>query len=90
MNIMQLSAKASELLNQINLDLTKLGDLRKLAKTIKKDHGLALEMWSTNTFKPRLFAILIMDTKCLNQTIINQFCSDIEGHCTEEALQLMD
>lgn len=38
-----LSPKAKDILSQIGSD-TKLGDLRKIAKEIKKDHELALEL----------------------------------------------
>lgn len=54
------SSKAENILPQIN-SKTKLGDLRKIAKDIKKDHELAMELWSTEEFLPRLLAILIMD-----------------------------
>ncbi|MFY0651709.1 MAG: hypothetical protein JXQ96_06730 [Cyclobacteriaceae bacterium] len=46
---MDLSAKAQEIYSQINEE-TKLGDLREIAKEIKKDHELALELWSTGEF----------------------------------------
>ena len=49
---------AENILSQIN-SKTKLGDLRKIAKDIKKDHELAMELWSTEEFLPRLLAILI-------------------------------
>lgn len=54
------SSSAENILAQIN-SKTKLGDLRKIAKDIKKDHELAMELWSTQEFLPRLLAILIMD-----------------------------
>jgi len=46
---------------------TKLGDLRKIAKDIRKDHELAMELWSAERFLPRLLAILIMDNKRISQ-----------------------
>jgi len=59
---MKRSSKAENILSQIN-SKTKLGDLRKIAKDIKTDHELAVELWSTEEFLPRLLAILIMDKK---------------------------
>jgi 3-methyladenine DNA glycosylase AlkD len=50
---MNLSAKAKNIYSQINQENTNLGDLRKIAKEIKKDHELALELWSTGAFMPR-------------------------------------
>lgn len=38
----------------------KLGDLRKLAKKIKTDQELALQLWKTKMMESRLLAILIM------------------------------
>ena len=46
-----------------------MGDLRKIASEIKKDHELALELWSTGQFLPRQLAILIMDKKQLSQKL---------------------
>ncbi len=40
---MKLSSKAERVYSQIT-PKTKLGDLRKIAKEIKKDHELALEL----------------------------------------------
>ncbi|HWL23087.1 MAG TPA: DNA alkylation repair protein, partial [Ureibacillus sp.] len=62
------SSKAENILSQINSN-TRLGDLRKIAKDIKKDHELAMELWSTQQFLPRLLAILIMDKKLLSQDV---------------------
>lgn len=87
---MELSSKANKIYNQIDKESTKLGDLRKLAKDIKKDHTLALELWSTGKFMPRQLAILIMDKKLLNQEIIDQLDKDIQEHDFDEQNQLMD
>ena len=38
--------KAEDLLLQLNTE-TKMGDLRKLAKEIKKNHALAMELWTS-------------------------------------------
>lgn len=60
---MEVSLTAKNILSQINNEKTKLGDIRKLAKEIKKDHELAMELWSSNHFFARQLAILIMDKK---------------------------
>lgn len=59
---MKLSSKAENILGQL-IGITKQGELRKIAKEIKKDHPLAMELWSTENFLPRMLAILIMDNK---------------------------
>jgi len=42
---MKLSSKATTILGKLD-GTTKLGDLRNMAKAIKKDHTLAMELWS--------------------------------------------
>ena len=86
---MKLSSKADNILAQINSN-SKLGDLRKIAKEIKKDHELAMELWSTRKFVPRLLAILIMDNKLLLQDLINKLDRDMQDHPLEERNQLAD
>ncbi len=68
----------------------KLGDLRKIAKEIKKNHSLAMELWSTKEFLSRELATLIMDPKMLTQEVINQLDQDIQLHTQDEQLQLID
>ncbi len=69
---------------------TKLGDLRKIAKGIKKDHGLAMELWSTGELLPRLLAILIMDGKMLSQDLVDKLDQDMKSHPEDGRNQLMD
>ncbi|MBC1475423.1 DNA alkylation repair protein [Listeria grandensis] len=83
------SSKTESILAQIN-DQTKLGDLRKIAKDIKKDHELAMELWSSEAFLPRLLAILIMDKKLLTQDILNKLDKDMQTHPFDERNNLMD
>jgi 3-methyladenine DNA glycosylase AlkD len=90
MTNMNLTSKAKNVLQQINSRNTKLGDLRIIAKDIKKDHELAIELWSTGGYFARQLAILIMDNKLLSQEFINQLDKDITKHVQEEKLQLID
>lgn len=83
------SSKAENILLQIN-SKTKLGDLRKIAKDIKKDHELAMELWSTEEFLPRLLAILIMDIKLLTHEVVNKLDKDMQTHTFDERNNLMD
>jgi 3-methyladenine DNA glycosylase AlkD len=87
---MNLSPKAQTISSQINPKTTKLGDLRVIAKEIKKDHELAMELWSIGGFHHRQLAILIMDKKLLMQEVINQLDNDISQHPEEERTQLID
>ncbi|MBD2868814.1 DNA alkylation repair protein [Paenibacillus arenilitoris] len=83
------SSKAENILPQIN-SKTKLGDLRKIAKDIKIDHELAMELWSTEEFLPRLLAILIMDKKLLSEDVLNKLDKDMQIHTFDERNNLMD
>lgn len=87
---MKLSSKFKDIYAQINPETTKLGDLRKIAKEIKKDHALAMELWSTNQFLPQLLAILLLDKKLLSQAFIDKLELDIQNHEFEERNQLID
>ena len=89
-NEMKLSSKAKKIYSEIDKETTKLGDLRKTAKEIKKDHALAMELWSTGEFLPRQLAILIMDKKLLNQEVIDQLDKDIQKHEFDERNHLID
>lgn len=86
---MKLSSQAKNIYSRIDQN-TKLGDLRKTAREIKKDHELALELWSTGEFMPRQLAILIMDKKLLTQEVIDQLDKDIQTHEIDERNQLID
>lgn len=86
---MQPSSKAKQLLKQID-SKTKLGDLRKIAKEIKMDHALAIELWNTCDFLPMQLAILIMDVKMLTQDVIDKLDMDIQTHPVNERNQLTD
>lgn len=87
---MKLSPNANKILQQINNKDTKLGDLRLVAREIKKDHPLAMELWSTGIFFARQLAILIMDKKQLTEELIDNLISDIHQHEGNEKLHLID
>lgn len=87
---MEISSKAKNILVQISDSTTKLGDLRKIAADIKKDHALAMELWSTGKYLARQLAILIMDKKLLSKEIVDQLVEDIALHNEEERCQLID
>lgn len=87
---MILSTKAQTVHNQIDQDSPKMGDLKKLAKEIKKDHDLAMELWSTGEYYPRLLATLIMDKMLLTQEVINRLAMDMMIHDYDQRNQLAD
>jgi 3-methyladenine DNA glycosylase AlkD len=50
----------------------RLGDIRKLAKKIKTNHELALELWETENIDARRLAILLIKPKALSSTEVDQ------------------
>jgi 3-methyladenine DNA glycosylase AlkD len=87
---MALSAKAKELIAEITSGSPKLGDLKKRGAEIKKDHDLAMELWSTGEYRPRLLATLIFDKKLLSEEVIDRLASDMLRHDAAERRQLAD
>lgn len=87
---MKLSTKAKNIITQIADNNTKLGDLRKIASDIKRDHALAMELWYTEQYFARQLAILIMDKKSLTDVTIDNLITDINQHNEKEKLQLID
>lgn len=87
---MKLSQEAEIILAKITGKNTKLGDLRTIARDIKKDHELAMELWSSKQFFARQLAILIMDKKLLTEEVIDNLVSGISQHNEKERLQLID
>lgn len=53
----------------------KMGDIRALAKKIKADHQLALELWDTGNIDARFLAVLIIDPKKLTAEQIRQMAA---------------
>jgi len=85
---MPLSQKAKKLVSAVTDG--KLGDIKRLAGEIRKDHDLAMELWGTGELFPRLLAVLILDKKLLTQREIDTLASDIMKHDEKELAQLTD
>lgn len=45
----------------------KMGDLRALAKELKKQHALGLELWGSGWFEARVLATLLLDPKQVSE-----------------------
>lgn len=87
---MALSARAKKLVAEITNGNVKLGDLKARGKAIKKDHALAMELWSTGEYCPRLLATLLFENKLLAEKVIDQLASDMLRHDAKERSQLTD
>lgn len=86
---MALSSRAKKIVSQF-ANAPKLGDIKKLGKEIKLDHDLAIELWSTGDYYPRLLSTLIFNRKLLTEGVIEEFASDLLVHEAEERNQLGD
>ncbi len=84
------SARAKTLIAEITNANVKMGDLKKRGAEIKKDHDLAMELWSTGNYHPRLLATLIFDRKLLSENVLDQLAEDMLRHNPEERNQLTD
>lgn len=56
----------------------KLGDIRKIAKKIKADHELALELWETGNFDAQMLAILILKPKELSSDELDAMVRSVQ------------
>lgn len=56
----------------------KLGDIRTVAKKIKTDHDLALQLWKTKNVEAQLLACLIMKPKLLTLQNLNDLAAAID------------
>ncbi|WP_420640849.1 DNA alkylation repair protein [Candidatus Leptofilum sp.] len=75
---------SQELISRLNDQNIKFGDIKKIAREIKRDHALALELWASEEYFPRLLAVLILDKKELNQEVIESMMIDLQVHEPEE------
>lgn len=55
----------------------RLGDIRKLAKTIRTNHELALTLWETKNIEARLLAILLLKPKMLTADAMDQMVRSV-------------
>ena len=81
---MALSPQAQALHDQVAPDGTLSGAIKKLAKPLKVDHALALELWSTRVLNCRLLAVLLLDKKQLDQALVDTLCEDMLEHSEEK------
>ncbi|MCU7550362.1 DNA alkylation repair protein [Chitinophagaceae bacterium LB-8] len=57
----------------------KIPILRQLAKSIGKNHPLALELWKSEFHEARLLAIFIADPKQVDETLMEQWVLDFNS-----------
>ena len=82
--------QATALATDLNNPSTKMGDLKKTGKAIKKDHELAKALWFVGGFQARLLATLIFDKILLDQPFIDELANDLKSHSASERNQITD
>lgn len=87
---MTLSNRAKNLVDDLSNGNVLMGDIRKHAGAIKRDHELAMELWATGQYFPRLLATLIFDNTLITEQVIDQLMSDMMQHTSQERNQLAD
>ena len=64
----------------------KFGDLAKLQKRIKIDHGLAAELWKTGNHDARLLACMVADATAITEKELKAWAAGLKDSSTAEAL----
>lgn len=79
-----------ELMSRIDKPGTLSGELKKIAKEIKKDNELAAKLWDTGKYYPRLLSVLILDRKELNLEKIESMAEDLQSNDQKERNHIGD
>ncbi|MEM7363385.1 MAG: DNA alkylation repair protein [Pseudomonadota bacterium] len=82
--------ETSSLLKRLTTETLMMGELKKIAKTIKKDHDLAMSLWDSGAFQPRMLAVLIMDKKELTQDVLDKLADDLGSHNDDERARISE
>ena len=56
---------------------TKAGEIKKLAKEIKQNHELAMQLWDSGLHNARLLATLLFDKKQLTREVLESFANEL-------------
>lgn len=84
------TSKGKEILKSLDADSIPMGKLKSLAKSIKQDQDLAMELWASEKYYPRLVAVLILDKKTLTLPIIESMMLDLAVHDEIDALRISE
>jgi 3-methyladenine DNA glycosylase AlkD len=69
-----------------------VGDIRKVAKQLGRDHDLALELWETGLYEPRMLACFVDDPEQVTPTQMDRWCRDFDSWaiCDTACFHLFD
>ena len=83
-------SSVKDILEQIAPEDTKMGDIKKLAKELKKNHDLSLELWKTGNVNARRLAIMIMDKNQIDEAFLAKIDQDLRSHTQQDQNRLME
>ena len=63
-----------------------MGDIKALAKSIGRNHALALELWTTGVYEARMLTSFIGDPAQLTPAQMNRLCRDFDNWALCDAL----
>jgi 3-methyladenine DNA glycosylase AlkD len=61
------------------------GNLRKLQKRIKQDHGLAQQLWASGNHDCRVLATMIADPSQADDHLLESWASDLDNYVITDA-----
>jgi 3-methyladenine DNA glycosylase AlkD len=69
-----------------------VGDIRKVAKRLGRDHDLALELWETGLYEPRMLACFVADPATITPAQMDRWCRDFDSWaiCDTACFHLFD
>lgn len=85
-----LTEKAQAVCDRLDLETPRMGEIKKVAAEIKKDHELALELWGTGGYVQRMLSTLIMDKTQLTLDVVEGLAKDMAPHSAFERGRLSE
>ncbi|HKO97075.1 MAG TPA: DNA alkylation repair protein [Pyrinomonadaceae bacterium] len=69
-----------------------MGTLQTLAKTLRKNHALALELWKIKCYETRMLAALVDDPRLITRSQMNSWASEFDNWavCDTACFHLFD
>ena len=61
------------------------GNLNKLAKSIKRDHSLAVELWSSGNHDARVLATMVADPSQADETFLEGWATELDSYVITDA-----
>jgi 3-methyladenine DNA glycosylase AlkD len=60
-------------------------NLNKLAKAVRKDHSLSLELWATGNHDARVLATMVADPSRADESLLEEWLADLDSYVITDA-----